>query len=221
MLRLAAIASVFLVAASAQAATTTFNFREPGGNQTIGQSATFTDVGTGLSVEASALWQFGALYVPIPGVEVVQGNRGLGVTNPNDSSWNGNSGQIDNRGINEGLVLDFSRDVRVDRIRFRGVEGNDDAAIFVDFAEDNTSLFFQQEASLDLDSNNPYMAMFNGLVDRILFGVPGGFAFNDDYYVSSITVTSMPVPAAGVLFGSALGLAGLWRRRAAKAAAQA
>ncbi|MEO0410429.1 MAG: hypothetical protein AAF221_01140 [Pseudomonadota bacterium] len=217
MLRFAAIASVLLVAGPAQAVSvTTFDFTSAGPNQTVGQSETFTE--GGLSVEATALWQFGGAYVPIPGVQVVQGPNGLGVTNPNDDAWNGSDGQIDNLGINEGLVLDFSREVRVDEIAFGSAGRNDQGTIFVDFAGDNTDDFFQQEASLNLRANNPYTAMFNGLVDRILFGVPGGFNFNDDYYLSSITVTQMPVPAAGVLFGSALGLAGLWRRRAAKAA---
>jgi hypothetical protein len=215
MLRLFIFVVAAIAALPAQAATYTFDFRNPGApDTTIGSTARFESGSPAFGVDVYSMQQFGSVFYSAR--KIVQGSGGLGVTTKWDSAHNGAAGQLDGAGTKaEGLYFDFDHAVRVTEIVFGGVGKNDNASIFADLTNDGTNLFITQEANLYLPANNPYTAMFGSIIDRLLLGAP---KWNDDYYVASITVTKMPVPAAGVLFASALGLAGWARRRKAKVA---
>lgn len=202
--------SLALSAVSAQAASVTFDFTSPGDdNVEVGNTLVFTDAISGLGVTARALQEGGGFFVFAR--NLVTDAEGIGVTTNNDGVVNGDPGQLDGDGSSaEGILLDFTEAVRIEQITFGAIGGNDDGSIFADFANDGSSLFSEQEANLDLADNDPYISTFSALVDRLIFGAPGD---NDDYYLASITVSQVPVPAAGFLFGSAIGLAGLWRKR--------
>lgn len=216
MLRSLIFAAALVAALPAQAATYTFDFRNPGAQDvTIGSTARFESGSPAFGVDVYSMQQFGSIFYGAR--KIVQGNGGLGVTTKFDGANDGGPGQLDGAGIKaEGLLFDFDHAVRVTEIVFGGVGKNDNASIFADLTGDDSNLFITQESNLYLPANNPYTAMFGSIIDRLLLGAP---KWNDDYYVASITVTKMPVPAAGVLFASALGLAGWARRRKAKAAA--
>lgn len=224
MLRSMIIAAAAFIALPAHATTVTFDFRNVGAaDALIGSSATFSDAGSGLSVDVFSMEQAGAAFFGAR--QIVRGDSGLGVFVRGDGAQNGSAGQLDGSGSRaEGLLFRFSAPVRLDSIVFGGVasignvQNNDNGSIFADLDGDGTGFFIQQEANLPLEANNPYMAMFGSLINGLLLGAP---AANDDYYVTSLTITQMPVPAAGLLFGSALGLAGLYKRRKAKSVAAA
>jgi hypothetical protein len=107
------------------------------------------------------------------------------------------SGAIDGLGLNEFVSLSFSESVLLESITFGGWDGNDDVTF--------TGLSI---AGFGGDGGT---ATINEIVSAFTLGAVG---LNDNFRISSITVSAVPVPAAAWLFGSALlGMIGLRRNR--------
>lgn len=190
---------------SQQASAISFNFS--GSSSADAVTRTFTQGGLSVDVTAGIFSAFGN-PTNITGLggtlrQVDQNNLGLGADGPIDN------GQIDGALGNDVLVFSFSQEVRIESISFANVDGNDDFAFgSVDGNSFTRFVNFQ-------DVTNPILASsFLTLGQRTggAFGI-GAIGTFDNFRVSGIEVTAVPVPAAGLLLGSALLGFGYLRRR--------
>lgn len=190
---------------SQQASAINFDFT--GSNPADAVTRSFTEGGLTVDVTAGIFSTFGnpTNIVGLGGTlrQVDQNLLGLGADGPVDG------GQIDGSLGNDVLVFSFSQAVRIESISFANVDGNDDFAFgSVDGNSFTRFVNFQ-------DVTNPILASsFLSLSQRTgdAFGI-GAIGTFDNFRVSGIQVTAVPVPAAGLLLGSALLGFGYLRRR--------
>lgn len=125
------------------------------------------------------------------------------------------SDQVDGSGGNDVLVFSFSEQVTINTIGFGNVDSNDDFAFgsVAGSAFDRVVSFQDVFVSTDVSS-------FASLSDRtgLAFGIGAIGAF-DNFTITSLDVSAVPLPASGLLLLAALGAgAGIARRRKSKAA---
>ena len=132
------------------------------------------------------------------------GNAGMGVCSALSGNQCANPAD-DNVTANEILWLDFNEGVIIDDMDFRDANHNILAGGFFDLYNDGGLL-----------GSYLFGSDFSALG---LAGDVFGFGFNDtQFYVETMTVSAVPLPAALPLFGAALlGMAVLGRRRRNKA----
>jgi hypothetical protein len=143
------------------------------------------------------------------------GDGGLGSCRALSASAQCNPSSDDNLTISAG-----------ERLRFDFVNDNNDViqATFGNFTfrnDDHNPITGNIQVSHD--GGSFLIAVSNGVGDLTAIGASSFLLFNDqtgsvsNYYISSATVSAVPLPAAAWLFGSALmGFAGISRRRKAK-----
>ncbi|MEM7570968.1 MAG: hypothetical protein AAF337_14340, partial [Pseudomonadota bacterium] len=182
----------------------------------LGVSQIFSSIGPGNGGVTVTAQAFEELNIT-PARVLIQDTTGIGVTTDNDGSEAGSADQVDGQGSSsEGILFSFSATVTLEEILFGSVGGNDGARVFVDLAGGGTGFTeLTPGASLLIGTDDDAFQLTNALIDRIAIAATDA---NDDFFVAGFDIAAVPVPAAGVLFASALGLAGLWRRRAAKTA---
>jgi len=135
--------------------------------------------------------------------------NGLGADGSYDSDT------VDGSSGNDVLVFAFNQEVRIDSIGFTEVDRNDDFA----FGQVSGRTFTRSFNYGDVDRHTDLSAMLSaGARTGLTFGI-GAIGTYDNFRVSSITVSAVPLPASGLLLLAAMG-AGIGvsrRRKAAKA----
>lgn len=210
MLRTTIFAAAALIAMPVQAATVTFDFANTVDN-TAGAVNTISVDGdvTGYSVTVSST-NNGPDRIRR---RLTQVGSGLGVTNANDTNEvvDGNSG-------NEGLLFVFNRRVRIEEILFANVNANDNVRVFFDAAGGAVNYVRDSNPDEFIGTDDDAVQFASVLIDG---AAVQAIQNNDNFVVTSVIVSEVPLPAAGVLFGSVLGLAGLYKRRKATGAVAA
>lgn len=189
------VAAATLAIAAGSASAATFNF---GGSSGATSSKSFTV--DGITAVATAFREGPLGFLQFVG-NVTQNASGLGV-----SSFPDTSGDIDGFILKDTLVLTFDQLVSFSLATFGAVDRQDDWDIYVDNGSGN----WVQVAN-DI-TDNPFN--FNGgTVKRIAFGADGG---DDDFRLSSVQVSAVPLPAGGWLLIAGIGgLVALRRKRKA------
>ena len=142
---------------------------------------------------------------------------GLGVcsTGLNDTSLGKNQCVVrsdDNVTANESVTLDFGGDVKIDYLELVDANHSDAFGGYFDLIIDG--ILFSPSILLE---TNPVAVL--GLIGRTFEFVNIGGRPGDEFYINNISVSTVPVPAAGILFASALFGAGALGRRKKKAKA--
>lgn len=191
---------IFLVGAlalgglAANAATVTFDFT---GNTAKGRSLSFSNGALDLLVVAGH-------FNPVTGAvrgggKVIQATSGLG----EKSRDSGDSRKLDGKGSKELLTFSFSSNVKIENITFRRIGKGSRVTGFVDGVMLGSARVrrFMDVSALDLTSDS--------------FGIGAGNR-KSAFRIASITVSTVPLPAGGLLLASGLaGLSCLRRRRSA------
>ena len=202
---LAAVAAT--VAFSTSAFPATFDFT--GQNLSPASSLSFSDDGIGLTVTAGTFsTASNPSTVNITERNVDQDNNGLGA----DGAFDGDN--IDGFFGNDILIFTFDQEVRLDELRFGGVDGNDDFA----FGPVEGLSFFRIVDFQDVtDPLNAASFLTDDQRVGTAFGI-GAIGINDNFTVAGMSVIAVPLPASGLLLGMALLGFGLVRRREEAAA---
>ncbi len=125
-----------------------------------------------------------------------------------------NLGQIDGLGGNDLAVFHFSKKVVINSISFVQFGTNDEYTLYVD-DDQNGILDIDDQLGTNFDEFAPNPFDFPTAASHLI-GV-GAFEGDDDFFISSLDVTAVPVPPSVLLMGSGLlGLAGFSRSRKAK-----
>jgi len=199
---LAAAATLVLSASGAHAATTTFNFNQILiGNR---DSISYTIDGIGLTITAGTFSSnsnpstidFATRRVSRDFID------GLGADGRRDID------EVDGRNGNDVLVFTFDTLVRVEEIEFSpfDIDGNDDFAFgSVSGGQFDRIVDFQPVST-------PFNVNRLGGNTGVAFGV-GAIGRNDNFSITDITVSQVPLPAAGWMFLTGLGGLAAIRRR--------
>ncbi len=195
-----AAAGMFLASAMSAQAMTTYDLRGP-----YAESNSFS-IGD-LTVTGSH--QHGSTVHDTE--KVVRTWSGMGVKN-----WTYDDPRIDGAGTNDVLELYFSSAVKMISARFSSIGGEEFAFYFDDDGNGSLSYDFVGEVN-PIGSSYTFLGTYIG--QTFGFGARGS---HDDYYLKSVTVSAVPLPAALPLYGAGLAVIGFvgWRKRR-KAAAQA
>lgn len=187
-----AVGALVLSGLAADAATVTFDFT---GHTAKGHSLSFSNGALDLLVVAGH-------FNPVTGAvrgggKVIQATSGLG----EKSRDSGDSRKLDGKGSKELLTFSFSSNVKIESVTFRRIGKDSQVTGFVDGVMLGHALVrrFMDVSALDLISDN--------------FGIGAGDR-KSAFRIASITVSTVPLPAGGLLLGSALvGLSRLRRKR--------
>jgi hypothetical protein len=209
-----AVASSLLFASVASAATFNYaaiadgTFAGTGPTGELG-GATLTHSIDGISVDATGTYNGGSAFAYLD-----SGNAGMGVCKVLDGGNQCNPSNDDNVTTGEILTLEFSEKIIINTLEFLG-EGHVASAL------DGDSLNFRIDGGswsvMSIDQSD--WGNFVGLM-----GTTFDFAFldenlgGDQFYLSSATVSAVPLPPAVLLFGAALGGLGFLSRRRKQAA---
>lgn len=141
------------------------------------------------------------------------GPRGLGVFGGNDYSQ-GENFQVDGWGIDESIIFSFAQEVTFLSINFEDISPNDN---FV-FTCNGNSIF---DIDIPLAHSTGHTHYFTGETWVSDTFEVGAINYDDDFYISSITVdvanAPVPEPTTMLLFGTGfLGLIAYNRRRFTK-----
>ncbi len=188
--RLAVVASVALAGVSAQAATITFDLT---GRTSLGSSMAFHQDGLGLVVSSAHVAPSGAL---IQSGLVSESGSGLGML----ANRKDDTAKLDGKGQKEVLEFLFSSDVTIKSITFALIKVGSKATGYMDgmllgFASVSPNI---DVSALGLHSD--------------YFGI-GAKGKDSAFRISSITVSTVPVPAAGLLLLSGLAGLSVFRRK--------
>ena len=144
-------------------------------------------------------------------IEITQNVEGLGIDN-NNGYYGYDDGDIDGANDNDILVFAFSKAVRLKKVIFENVDGNDDF-VFADASASPNAFFadiVNPLAMPDTDGDEGYFD-FGGRVVS-LFGI-GAYEYYDNFRISRIEVAAVPLPATGLLLLGGLAGIGALRRR--------
>lgn len=213
-----AISTGAVVAAdSAQAATFTFDFRSQAQTPPIfPRQVSFVTQSQTIGLETLSVTATGFTTAP-GGAAMFQGTNGLGVVSlgvPNDSQ------QIDGMNFLEKLRLTFNPGVRLLSATFGRVGTNDTFNLAVQGVSKIASLQIPGGLATDAGGTPATNVNFVALLSKAdrtgTFFDFGTNSAQDDYFLSTVTVTPVPTPALlpGLI---ALG-AGMLRKRKAEAA---
>jgi len=213
-----AISTGTVVAAdSAQAATFTFDFRSQAQTPPIfPRQVSFVTQSQTIGLETLSVTATGFTTAP-GGAAMFQGTNGLGVVSlgvPNDSQ------QIDGMNFLEKLRLTFNPGVRLLSATFGRVGTNDTFNLAVQGVSKIASLQIPGGLATDAGGTPATNVNFVALLSKAdrtgTFFDFGTNSAQDDYFLSTVTVTPVPTPALlpGLI---ALG-AGILRKRKAEAA---
>jgi len=213
-----AISTGTVVAAdSAQAATFTFDFRSQAQTPPIfPRQVSFVTQSQTIGLETLSVTATGFTTAP-GGAAMFQGTNGLGVVSlgvPNDSQ------QIDGMNFLEKLRLTFNPGVRLLSATFGRVGTNDTFNLAVQGVSKIASLQIPGGLATDAGGTPATNVNFVALLSKAdrtgTFFDFGTNSAQDDYFLSTVTVTPVPTPALlpGLI---ALG-AGMLRKRKAEAA---
>jgi hypothetical protein len=198
----AAIFAASLCAAGAASAAT-FSFT--GSNLSDASSRSYTVDGITVTVTAGTFstWSnpssinFGSRLVDVD-------PNGLG------ADAGGDGDLVDGSNGNDVLVFTFDRDVTIDSISFGDVGSNDDFAFGTVTGTAFTRIVNFQDVASSVSTST-----FGGDVVGLAFGI-GAIGSNDEFTVSGLTVSEVPLPAAGwMLLAGMGGLAAMKRRKKA------
>jgi hypothetical protein len=193
----AVVAATTLGAGVASAATVTFDFTS---NSTGSFNPSYAQTEGGLTVTATAGGYVVDTIVSTTGRTVTQNGNGLGVDciilpGLCDNQINGISADL--------LTLTFAWAVKLVSVTFTNVNSGDDFDFFVDGG--------LEVADQNIQAENPASLGFDG--KSFSFGAD---ALDDNFRISEITVSSVPLPASALLLLAGLaGLGAMARRRAA------
>ncbi len=196
----AAVCAAAMLVGSAVSATT-INFT--GYNLSDRHSVTFGSRDLNVTVYAGTFDSYGINYR----------NRLVDI-DPNGLGADGSydSDTVDGSSGNDVLVFAFNQEVRIDSIGFTEVDRNDDFA----FGQVSGRTFTRSFNYGDVDRHTDLSAMLSaGARTGLTFGI-GAIGTYDNFRVSSITVSAVPLPASGLLLLAAMGAGiGVSRRRKA------
>lgn len=197
-----------LSASGAPAMAVTFDLTGSGPTE---PSKTFTQGGVSVTVTAQSFVDATNTIVANPFGAVTQNANGLGVQGSRFDRFPEITGPA--LGIfGELMTFTFSKPVRNLSAMFGEVDGDDDADVFVDGS------ILVEDIALSNGGTNMLAAPSDLVARSISFGADAALAIfggGDDFRVTSISATVVPVPAAGLLLAGALGALGVARRRAA------
>ncbi len=202
--------------AEAATKTVTFDFAQLG----LSSRSTYTALdttGTESVLVRSVLDFGGGGYNPFVGGDVTFRRGGLGVDNSGVFVFNvdNNPVHIDGRGLNDGLLFSFDAPVSVLSASFGAVDANDEFNLYADFSGDGRGLV-RRASNRDIPSSTT--AFFNNLTNVEEVAI-AAFDNNDNFLVRALTVefpvSTVPIPASGLLFLSAIAGGALLRRRRA------
>lgn len=166
--------------------------------------ATLTHSIGGISVDATGTYNGGAAFAYLD-----SGNAGMGVCKVINGSNQCDPSSDDNVTSGESLILTFNQIVKFDAISFKG-EGHIVSALDGDYL--NLTVDGSDLGAKSIDQNDwDFFATLTGKVFEFTFldENSGG----DQFYMSAVTVSAVPLPPALLLFGAALGGLGLITRR--------
>lgn len=213
-------AVLLLLGTAAQAGTITFETDEAGFVDTPAGSTGGAPVGPYASGLAGVTFTIDADTFGTSGdplslnneqfIAITQNSEGLGVNNLNPDG----SGDIDGFGSNDILIFEFSRSVRLNEVIFENVDNNDDFVFYTPDQSPNAAQFdIFNPIPFDTDGDE---GLFSFNFVGTTFGI-GAIGFNDNFRVSQLNVSAVPLPAGLPLLLAGLGAFGLVRRRKAKA----
>jgi len=210
---IAAFFATVMLSATAQAATTTFDFLS-GSNGNIGwTTGNLNYTSNGLSMSASsARYSNGGVYDS--GYIRQYNGHGLTVYNgQNDAHY------IDGRGYNDVVYFDFgTQEVQLKSVTFKYFDGGDRFALFAD--SDNDGSLELINGSLNANPSDTYTFLTPYLFSGTEFGI-GALGYYDDFKIASMTVeaiSTVPLPAALPLYAAGVALLGFVGCRRKKSA---
>ncbi|MEP3244517.1 MAG: VPLPA-CTERM sorting domain-containing protein [Sneathiella sp.] len=196
------LATLFALALSCTAAqAATFDFTGNGGRAT-----SYTFVEDGISVTASpASFNNGGGTSTSPSYRVGQYGGGLGM-----SRYWGENHQVDGWFGNDLIVFDFDRNVTIESVSFTHVDRDDEFSFFFDLGNDGS--LDDINFNVDIPGSGTYS--FFGTWTGDTFGI-GAYDYNDNFKISGMTVSAVPLPAALPLYGAGMAVIGFigWRRK--------
>jgi len=198
---IAAFFATVMFSATAQAATTTFDFLS-GSNGNIGwTTGNLNYTSNGLSMSASsARYSNGGVYDS--GYIRQYNGHGLTVYNGhNDAHY------IDGRGYNDVVYFDFgTQEVQLKSVTFKYFDGGDRFALFAD--NDNDGSLELISGNLNANPSDTYTFLTPYLFSVTEFGI-GALGDYDDFKIASMTVeaiSAVPLPAALPLYAAGVAL---------------
>ncbi len=215
----AAVFALVLSSAAAQAATIDFDFTGNGG---LATSYSFTDAGSGVSVTATAAsFNNSGTVTTNSNYRVGQYSLGLGMTR----HWS-DSHQVDGGAGNDLIVFDFNRKITIESVSFTHVDSNDQFSFFFDGTGSGLSI---EGTNFDIDITPGTWSWgigsdgthtFDETWTGTLFGIGAHDPHwqdwsRDDFKISGMSVSVVPLPAALPLYGAGMAVLGFigWRRK--------
>ncbi len=201
----AAVFALVLSSATAQAATIDFDFRGNGG---LAPSYTFTQSGVSVTATAASFTGTGDVSTS-PHYKVGQYWGGLGMSR----KWD-NSHEVDGKYGNDLIVFDFDRTVTLESVSFTHVDRDDGFSFFFDAGADGSLDSDNLGFNVDIPESGTYSFAKVWTGDLFGIGAYDGTIFNtDDFKISGISVSVVPLPAALPLFGAGLLVTGFIAHR--------
>ena len=216
---LAATCTLAMMGTAATAATVTFEPDENGfpGFQFVSvPSGGVSDVevaGVGdLSIDGQVFTTAGGGNINVFGAaRITQDAEGLGINSIGPDPSDVDGGGV----INDIIVFAFDRDVRLANVIFENVDNNDDFVFYVPTDNPNAGEFdivnpFADNPDGDAVADEGIFNFGNRVVSTFGIGARGSF---DNFRVSRIEVTDVPLPASALLLLAGVGGLAAMRRK--------
>jgi hypothetical protein len=227
----AVIVSLLLLGTSgfAEATSVTWNLTGPGSEGSLGNTRSFTDFGSGITVAASAWNYYDGSFRQ---ANLGQWSTGLGVCNPSESNpCSSPSHQVDNQGSDDFVLFLFSAPVDPTTVRidpygtydrdvsyWTGTVGTPISLTGVSYGGLG-ALGFSSRIDNDGTSSSSYrdVPIVSPFANALLFGPKyGGEGDGYDYFKITKLSASVPEPASLMLLGAGLVGILIWRRKSVK-----